>query len=267
MLRNYKMTITLSPSSINLFIEEKALWVLKHFYKMYGDTNIYAVRGKVAEEVVNESLRRRRVITFEDFLPYAVGKTLMDNIEITREDYEKFYEWGVRCYEIIRGFNVVATQRKLEGEIHETPVMGYTDFFCKEEANPYGTHIDLKTVSKTPSTLTRGDRQGMLPAGKAANVRQQVVYSILSERTSKALIFIDEEGSSLRYDITKRDVDEHTPLIKKAIKDIRKLLSLEKEELLLKTPPKVNRNGNSCNSFFWCDRTRRKANVLWRKKG
>jgi hypothetical protein len=40
--------VVLSPSSINLFIEEKALWVLKHYYKMYGETNIYAVRGKLA---------------------------------------------------------------------------------------------------------------------------------------------------------------------------------------------------------------------------
>jgi hypothetical protein len=259
--------VVLSPSSINLFIEEKALWVLKHYYKMYGETNIYAVRGKLAEEVVNLKINKKDPPAYKDYLPHAINKSLFDNVEVSEQDYKDFYNWGCKCHKLISKYDVTSVQDRLEGKLFGLDVAGYIDYKVNSwpETDKYAGHtsrpyyLDLKTVSKCPHILTRGARTGQLPANKAANIRQQVIYSNISGLDT-ALLFVDEEGNSLHYPLQEQDFIEHEPIIEEAIKKIKKLLTLPIEDVIIETYPK------NMNSFFWCDTTRKKAREIWKIK-
>jgi hypothetical protein len=250
--------VVLSPSSINLFIEEKALWVLKHYYKMYGETNIYAVRGKLAEEVVNIGLDpNKSIVSYEEYLPKAINKSLFDDVEITEEDYKAFYEWGYKCHNILKIYTITSMQDRLEGELYGMKIAGYIDYKVNSVDSYY--YLDLKTVAKCPHILTRGDRKGMLPSNKKANIRQQIIYNKLSGLDT-ALLFVDEEGNNLHYKLQLQDFVEHEPVIEEAIKKIKKLLTLPIEDVIIETYPK------NMNSFFWCDTTRKKAREIWKIK-
>lgn len=248
--------VILSPSSINLFIEEPSLWVMKHFYKIYGDSNIFAVRGKLVEEVVNLSLGQDDIISYEEFLPYAIGKTLIDNVIIKSSDYQDFYDWGCKIEPYIgKTYEVISQQDRVEGELFGMKVAGYIDYkIDSPESGEY--YLDLKTVNKLPHILTRGAREGMLPAFKAANVRQQVIYGELTGLDT-ALLFANPEGEVLHYSLQEQDYEEHLPIVHDAIKKIKKLLTMKLEDVIIDIRPEKT------NSFFWDDKLRAEAKKIW----
>lgn len=251
----------LSPSSINTFIEEPAIFVLNKLFKTYGGSNIYAVRGKVAEEVVNLS-SDSSLVSYDYWLPHAIQKTLFDNVDITEADYKDFYDWGCKCSGIIRpNYGVISEQDYLKGDLFGMSVGGYIDYKVGEginlEKNFY--YLDLKTVSKLPSIVSRGKRKGQLPTSKKANVRQQVIYSLLTGKDT-VLLFVDKEGNSLEYKVQQADIDEYLPEIEEAINKIKKLLTLSLEDVILEIQP------GKMNSFFWDEILIKKAKEVWKIK-
>ena len=263
MIKNKELI--LSPSAINLFIEEPALWVMRYFYKVYGGTNIYAVRGKIVEEMINLSLDKGYPVSFDEFLPHAVEKTLFDNVEITLQDYKDFYNWGCKIEPILKKYEITSQQDRLEGELFGAKVAGYIDYFIEGDPTCRGSfYLDLKTAAKIPNILVRGERTGMLPSVKAANVRQQVIYSELSG-IDTALLFADEEGNTLYYDVSQRDYDEQLPIIEKTINNIKKLLTMDIKDVIIDIKPKKSSTGKSMNGFFWDDKLRAEAKKIWRK--
>jgi hypothetical protein len=254
--------LVLSPSAINLFIEEPALWVLRYFYKVYGGTNIYAVRGKIVEEVINLSLSRD-IISFKEFLPHAIEKTLFDDVEIKLKDYKDFYDWGCKLKPVLDAYEIISQQDRIEGELFGVKVAGYIDYLVEGDPTERGNfYLDLKTSAKVPNVLVRGERAGMLPSIKAANVRQQIIYSELSG-IDTALLFANEEGDTLHYDIQQQDYDEQLPIIEEAIKKIKKLLTMDLKDVIIDIQPKKSSTGKSMNSFFWDNQLRAEAKKIW----
>jgi adenylosuccinate synthase len=158
---------------------------------------------------------------------------------------------------VLKDYRIISQQDRLEGELYGVKIAGYIDYKVNSVDSYY--YLDLKTVAKCPHILTRGDRKGMLPSNKKANIRQQVIYSKLSGLDT-ALLFVDEEGNSLHYPLQEQDFIEHEPIIEEAIKKIKKLLTLPIEDVIIETYPK------NMNSFFWCDTTRKKAREIWKIK-
>jgi len=247
--------LMLSASAINLFIEERALWVLKHFFKTTGGFNIYAVRGKVAEEVANMRIENGTTPSFKDYLPVALSKIVFDDVEVSKSDLKDFYKWGLVCDKELQPYEILSIQDKLEGDLFGMPFIGYTDYLVKEDGKKF--YLDLKTTAKVPHILTRGPRKGRLPAIKAANVRQQVIYQHITGIPC-VLKYINEAGEVLKYPIQDADVEEYLPQVEKVIKKIKKYLTSNIEDVIIDTYPK------NMGSFYWDETTREKAKQIWR---
>ncbi len=268
-----KKNFILSPSGLNCYINDPALWVLRAFYGIYGDSNIYAIRGNLVELYVNMRIEaepfnignigRLELLPFKEYLNKAMTECMSEGIEITMEDYKSFYDWGKKVYPLLP-INIRQQQLRVDGEIKGVKMGGFIDYEIKGNidkwADPDKSYtIDLKTVNKLPIIVSRGARKGLIEAKKKDNVRQQIIYRILSGKPS-VLLYVNEEGESLEYKIGYRDYKEHLPIIKEKIKEIKKLLTLTKEDVILEVKldeKKIN------NPFMWSDELREKAYEIW----
>ena len=249
------MTLKLSPSSINLFIEEPALWLLKHFKGLRSDSNIYAIRGKLVETFINMKLDGKEEPSFHSWLQEVLPSVFFDNVTFNEYDLKGFYKWGQLCYknylDNTKEFGTLVTrQREVSGIVDGILLAGFIDFEFED------TIVDLKTANKVPSLLVRGDRKGQLPAFKAANIRQQAVYAMLSGK-KVALLFANEAGESLLYKVTDKDIEEITPSILDTIKKIKKCLDNGFERSIIEHIPK------NINSMYWDDNLINEAKKLW----
>lgn len=249
------MTLKLSPSSINLFIEEPALWLLKHFKGLRGDSNIYAIRGKLVETFINMQLDSGKEPSFQDWVKEVLPSVFFDKVEFNEYDLKGFYNWGKLCYKNYLDNTkeygkLVTRQREVSGTVDGVLLAGYIDFEFED------TIVDLKTANKVPSLLVRGDRKGQLPAFKAANIRQQAVYSMLSGK-KVALLFANEAGESLLYKVTDKDIEEVMPSILDTIKKIKKCLDNGFEKSIIWNKPW------NMGSMFWNDNLRAEAKKIW----
>lgn len=254
--------IKISPSSLNVYIRDPAAWVMRTFFKEYGESNIYAIRGILVEHCVNMMLDSKGRTTFNDFAFSAILETMNQGIEFDMKQLKSFYTWGEKCYLLLSFKNkIVNKQTYVKGIIENVEMHGYLDY---EYPNFF---IDLKSVNtgKIPKLVSRGDRKGLLPAIKAENVRQQVIYSLLTNK-QQSLLFVDENinetGQWLLYKVSDRDIKEHLPIIKKSLKEIKRLLTLKIEDVIIEVRPDKNKMNNKW-SFDWDDRLREKAKHIW----
>jgi hypothetical protein len=245
----------LSPSSINLFIEEPALWVLKQFFDIRTEMNIFAVRGRLVEEVLNKWYETGKVPTFKSLTPGMIDETLFVDSHVDIDTLKGFHDWGKECVKVFKD-NVkdkpIKMQGKVEGDICGLNVGGYLDY----EYDDY--IIDLKTTNKVPIVVSRGEREGLISKTKAANIRQQLVYSKLTGKPVR-LMYIDQDGNHLYYKVTKRDKEEHWADVEKNIEKIKKLLTLTRKSVIKEVEPK------NLNSFYWDKVTKEFAEKLWSK--
>ena len=251
--------IKISPSSLNVFIRDPAAWVMRTFYKEYGGSNIYAIRGILVEHCVNMMVETGGKTSFDDFTLSAILKTLSHGIEFGTKELKEYYKWGIKCYKLLP-HDIIDTQTHVEGNICNVAMQGYLDFEYKKY------FIDLKSVNegKLPKIVTRGVRKGLLPTTKKENIRQQVIYTLLTGKR-QVLLFVDpneEKGQWIFYKITARDLKEHLPIIKESLNKIKRFLTFKKEDVILEIQPDEKKMNNKW-SFDWDDRLRDRAKEIW----
>jgi len=245
----------LSPSSLNLFLKEPALWVMKYFYGIRGEGSIYTMRGKLVEDRVNQIIEGSQQYSF---YKHCLSEILLDtdNIEIREQDLKDFEKWGNYAYNCLPKelniHSIVSMQRHVKTVIKGVTVGGYIDYEYPE------CIVDLKTTNKLPIICSRGERKDMISKTKVDNVRQQVVYHLATKKTIKLLYVTPTDH--LLYTITQRDIEEVMPSILEGIKKIKKCLTLKKEDAILHIQPEKT------NSFYWTDKLREEARKIWNIK-
>lgn len=270
----------LSPSSLNTYLKDPALWILKHFYGLTGGSNIYSVRGKMVEKYVNMCLTKQ--VDSVSFLEYhitisaeelkkpenfvlnikgiAKAYLVVDGIAVKEQELREFYEWGRHAHRICKHCfsnfmykgGEVTQQRRVLGEINRLKIGGYLDY------DLFGVATDLKTCNKLPIIVSRGEREGMISKTKVDNVRQQVIYQLLTGFEVK-LLYVSP-GLSLVYDVTQRDIDEVMPSITQGIKEIKNLIEIGKEEAV-----RITDLGKMGNPFMWTPELKQQAKEIWKK--
>lgn len=244
----------LSPSSLNLFIAEPALWVLKHFYGLRTEMNIYGARGRLVEHVLNQWFLHKNAPELSDVRSHFINELFFIGNEISPETLNDLYEWGLKCIAVAEELKMDSEkpcmQTEIDYEIEGIKLTGFLDY-------EYPNHVvDLKTTNKLPIIVSKGERKGMLSKTKAANIRQQVIYQYATGKES-TLLYIDQQGEYINYKITQKDVDESFPVIIEAIRSIKKLLTFNADSIIKEVHPK------NTKSFYWDDATRKLADKLW----
>lgn len=242
----------LSASTINLFIEDPALWVLKYFYGLTGTFGKYACRGVAVEDGLNawvEGLMYYQDIALDNFIEYTFP--LEDDVS---DIVPLIKPWTEHCVNIFEGIKdpVVSLQTQIHHVMLGIDFTGFIDFEYEDCTR------DLKTVNKLPKVLARGPRKGMLEAGKKGHIRQQAIYTRATGKPSY-LEYITPTGEHLSYLVTEEEVDEAMIDVESTVEDIKKLLTLPLEDVIKDTVP----NFKKFYSMYWDDKLRMAAQEIW----
>jgi hypothetical protein len=254
----------LSPSSINLFDQDPALWVLKHFYGSTGDFNIHAMRGVAIEEGLNlfmtlptldvpertQQALNRSEEHFNDLAFFWGDDELFEQIE------DLIPQWAEVCIDalttILPEKAKVDQQIEIDTTIEGVPIRGFLDYSTED------LQIDLKTATQIPNPVTRGPRKGFLPAAKKANVRQQSIYhKATGKKTS--LLYVSPDGF-YHHELGEEELAEAMEDVKIIVEKMKKLLTSPIKDVIKDTVP----NWKAMNySFYWDENLRRIAKELW----
>tara|TARA_S200002703_G_C3789468_1_gene243598 strand:+ start:815 stop:1669 length:855 start_codon:yes stop_codon:yes gene_type:complete len=256
----------LSPSSINLYAQDPALWVLKHYYGSTGMFNIYAMRGVSIEEGVNEyfslqSQGKCPAASLLDAVKLAQGdfttkSFFWDDDEIVTDLEQKIAPWVLQSIGALEeNFpnELPKMQTEIETEIEGMPIRGFMDYSFVV------IDVDLKTCNTLPSIVSRGARKGMLPADKRANVRQQAIYSHATHGQDVALAYVTHDDY-LIHELGEKELDEAMESVVALIKEMKELVSLPIEEVIERTVPKWKSMGYS---FYWDANLTSLAEIIW----
>ena len=244
----------ISPSSINLYITDPALWVLKHFYGETSEYNIHAMRGTAIEDGINAKIEEGKdpvsvaIQNFGDMAFHWSDDELLESIE------QQIPDWVKNGLEAVLEIGTPdKIQEELRGEHFGVPLRGFVDYTIGDKK------IDLKTATKLPKVSSRGARKGMLEAGKKANLRQQTIYNLISG-DPVYLLYVSPEGSYL-HEVTPDEFDEAMEDLVPAIEGMKKLLTMDINDVIVNSVPKWK---TMKHSFFWDEPLRRLADKLWK---
>lgn len=243
----------LSASSINMYLKDPAAWVLKHFYGVRTEENIYAARGKAVEsgilaktpEEVNAALREFRDVSF-----FHEDEELCESIAF---DLSGWISEGKKALQVLcDAHGAFDVQKELTGEIDGLPFTGFLDYSFAD------IDVDLKTAKDVPSAVTRGPRVGMLPATKNDNVRQQAIYNHLTGKRT-ALLFCSPVESFF-HELTAEEMKPLFSEVREAVAGIKDLLKMDMKDILAKHQPDWTKMRYS---FYWDDASKALAEEVW----
>lgn len=199
----------LSPSSLNNYAANPALWVGKYLLGWKDEFGPAATRGSSIEAGLDHWLYQRDKETaiqkaYQHFATNTDGQA-DDDHEAERSNLEPML---LQAISALGNFSTPnARQLRLEYYVDgvEVPVIGYTDY----EWTEYG--LDLKTTKACPSSI------------KADHGRQVALYSAAKRRPWKVL-YVTAKKSAL-YDQTPEDAALHLRDLERAARSVRHLLS------------------------------------------
>lgn len=236
-----------SPSQINLFLTEPAIWVMNRLWKVYGDMGPAAWRGTAVEKGLEAILVHNR--SYEDAIKWAntVFKEEAkgyagEDLEAESSLIEPMLKQAINLFLPIDGLQ--RTQVKLEGEIHGVLVTGIMDFVYEDFV------IDLKTTKRCPSAIENISSEHMT---------QLAIYRLLSHKKQRIAYATDKKGAI--YDPPDSSLNRLERRIIPAIKAMKRAWDISfdegDEEVAILYPPR------DMSSFYWNEKTRMEANKIW----
>lgn len=217
--------VKLSPSSINLFKNNKALWVLKHYYKVRTPSGEAALRGKYVEDGLNHYLVNE---SYEDAIDIAHTEADVEQ-RLERSDY--FDNALLAIQEFCD--SEPEQQVYIECEIGGVDIHGYIDYEFEDKC------VDLKTTNKLPVPLKSTPKLGQLPAAKMDNIRQQTIYHIATGKP-QVLAYVSPTGYYI-HNVQEAEFNRGLDSVKEIIESVKMIDGLGEQERLKYTAPFVER--------------------------
>ncbi len=240
-------TIRISPSQINTFLNEPAVWVLNKFFGIYGTMGSAAKRGNVVELgldliIINGfdfSTALDRALKIYDEETEGLN---CDKIEKNRDNIPKYLEQAVECFLNIG--EVQKNQIRLEGVIGNVPALGIADY-------DFGDFmVDLKTTERCPSEADK----------ISVEHQRQVAYYFLQTGKKQKLAYVTPKKHAV-YQVSDEQIDRAIKELLAASKAISSAYDIEEKQginaLTTLYPPR------DTNSFYWDNKTLNKAQDVW----
>jgi len=237
----------ISPSQINLFLNEPAIWILNRFFGVYGDFGASAKRGNCVELGLNKVLLNG--LTFDEALGQVlhIYDTDMEEIydekkEAERENIGPMLEQAIDLF-----LNIdppQKTQIRIEPDVLDLPILGIADYDMGEYM------VDLKTTSRCPSCVENLSSE---------HIRQTTIYYLGSNKPQK-LAYVTPKKNAL-YEVTKEQMETAEKEIRAAAEAMRAAYDIEekqgKDALAVLYPPRDTKN------FYWDNKTLNAAQGIW----
>jgi len=243
----------LSPSKINLWVSDPALFVGTYLCDMKGSFGVGAFRGTAVEYALSKR------ITFSELSDYEVNEMLYakyqsecmeHNVDLEdpktikeRETLESYYD---SAFDMYRDFGVPTHyQHKIYYSIHEDlpiPFLGYIDFV-------YDDYIrDLKTVGAKPSKFSD------------AHQRQLAVYSKAFPDKELWCDYVTKKKDT-RMSFKLNNVEQRLKEVVKICFGLQKFLSISNDPYELASMIYPN-----YDSWMWNDEMKNQATKIWSNK-
>lgn len=236
----------LSPSSLNLFQAEPALWTLRYLFAFKDESGPAAKRGTAVEAGLDVFLYGGSPV---EAIQAALDNFALNTGGLADDAHEKERALIGPMVQIAIGAAKTAAfpkpnarQLKCEHRFSgvEVPVVGYVDYIWDD----WG--LDLKTTQRMPN------------APKGDHVRQVAIYSAAKQKPFK-LLYVTDKKSAL-YPIEQEELDLALAEMGRIARSLRKVLALSdcREQVTEFFNPNFD-------SFYWSsDAARNEAQRIWK---
>lgn len=219
----------LSPTSLNLWAAEPALWVMERLLKRRAPLGANAARGRAVERGIHLGLMKPDLAVAEcvDAAERAFDREMALNPD-DRRDVERRNLAGYVAHGLaeLRQYAVpTAAQERIEVRLDgvPVPVEGYIDW----RFDQHGLIVDLKTAERLPSAIGAGHgRQGAVYAKAHGNYGMRFAY--VKPAAGK------KDGRAVAvYELTGDDVQRHLEALRQIAVRLGRFLALsgDAEEL------------------------------------
>lgn len=238
----------LSPSSLNLWAAEPALWVMERLLDRRSPISAAAARGRAVEHGIHLGLMKHDA-TIQECIEAAERAfdremALMPDgrREAERKNIAGYVEHGLAA---LRQYGVpTASQDRVHVTLEDVPVpvVGYIDW----RFDPHGLVVDLKTAERLPSRIseTHG-RQGAVYAKAHGNYGMRFAYVKPSAgKTDGRAVAV--------YEMSGDDIRRHLEALRQIAIRLQRFLALsaDAEELAGFLVPNYD-------AFYWNNATTR----------
>jgi hypothetical protein len=231
----------LSPSSINTYISDPPMWILRYLFGIRTQGGAGAQRG-IAQEFVLANKYTTGSFDFNlldtKFLSLCAEANLELEDSKTVKEKKSLHDFGKIIDANFKYKNLEEYQEKVEVPIEDLPIpiIGYIDFRFKKKI------VDLKTTTRMPSRPTEAQK------------RQMALYSMAYPNLSLDLFFATPKDFK-KFPL--EGLSFYKKQLKKAAFGIQKLLSIsdDKHEIASLFYPNLD-------SWLWSG-TREEAYKIW----
>ena len=234
----------LSPSSINTYINDNALWVARYLFGVKSSSGASAVRG-IATEAALADKYEKKTFDFKYLDMHFMSLCAESGIDLgdtkTAKEKKLLEGFGKVIDENFNYDNLEAYQEKVSVQLDDLPVpiIGYIDFRFADKI------VDLKTTTRMPTRPTEAQK------------RQMALYSMAYPKSSVDLFFASPKEHKV---FTLKNLSAYKKQLTKVAFGIQKFLSVsnDKHEIASLVYPNLD-------SWLWTG-MKEEASKIWSLK-
>jgi len=234
----------LSPSSINTYINDNALWVARYLFGVKSSSGASAVRG-IATEAALADKYEKKTFDYKYLDMHFMSLCAESGVDLgdvkTAKEKKLLEGFGKVIDENFNYDNLEAYQEKVSVQLDDLPVpiIGYIDFRFADKI------VDLKTTTRMPTRPTEAQK------------RQMALYSMAYPKSSVDLFFASPKEHKI---FTLKNLSVYKKQLEKVALGIQKFLSVsnDKHEIASLTYPNLD-------SWLWTG-MKEEASKIWSLK-
>ena len=204
----------LSPSSINTYINDNALWVARYLFGVKSSSGASAVRG-IATEAALADKYEKKTFDFKYLDMHFMSLCAESGIDLgdtkTAKEKKLLEGFGKVIDENFNYDNLEAYQEKVSVQLDDLPIpiIGYIDFRFDDKI------VDLKTTTRMPTRPTEAQK------------RQMALYSMAYPKNSVDPFFASPKEHKV---FTLKNLSVYKKQLERVALGIQKFLSVSNDK-------------------------------------
>ena len=233
----------LSPSSINTYINDPPMWVLRYLFKVKSPGGAAAVRGNALEFALEKKFSEGKMdySSLEaKFMTLCAESMIALDTKSAQKEMKALNSFGEVIDKSFDYDNLETYQEKVEVKVEDLPVpiLGYIDFRFKDRI------VDLKTTTRMPSEPTEAQK------------RQMALYSMAYPNNEIDLFFASPKDYKK---FTLNNLTAYKKQLEKVAYTIQRFLSISSDKYELASLVYPN-----FDSWTWGSKMKEEARKIWK---
>tara|TARA_R100000234_G_C4960887_1_gene161734 strand:+ start:193 stop:936 length:744 start_codon:yes stop_codon:yes gene_type:complete len=233
----------LSPSSINTYINDPPMWVLRYLFKVKSPSGAAAVRGNALEFALEKKFSEGEMdyANLEaKFMTLCAESMIALDTKSAQKEMKTLNSFGEVIDKSFDYDNLETYQEKVEVKLNDVsiPILGYIDFRFKDRI------VDLKTTTRMPAEPTEAQK------------RQMALYSMAYPNNKIDLFFASPKD---HRKFTLDNLSEYKKQLEKVAHTIQRFLSISNDKYELASLVYPN-----FDSWTWGSKMKEEAKKIWK---